>query len=123
MTKLGKQLEGKTAAPQAGTSLLGAALASGTVSHGMHRDIAPFGRVWVQLIGIRDAQRIEGECTEAMEKLGVKNDGIAYSQCFEAEKAVRWLSLALRDPDDKSKPFGTLEEWERVDPDTLTKVW
>lgn len=125
MTKLGDKLNRSTpsAAPAETLSLLGAALASGTIAGGMLRDIEPIGKVWVQLIGIREAQRIEGECTAACAKLGLSNDGMAYTVCYEAEKAMRWLCLGVRDPDDKSKPFGTFAEWEAVDPDTLVKIW
>ncbi len=36
---------------------------------------------------------------------------------------MRWLAVAIRDADDTSQPFGTLAEWEAVDPDTITMAW
>lgn len=125
MTKLGKQLDSAASQPgEQQLSKLGAALASGAVARGrMVDDFAGLGRVFVDLIGMRDAQRIEGECVSACERLGISQESLAHTTAFEAEKAIRWLALAIRDPDDLAKPFGTVEEWERVDPDTITRAW
>lgn len=124
MTKLGNKLDSKAAPSESvQLSMLGAALSSGTISKGIERDIAPLGRVHVALVGMRDAQRIEAECVAACERLNISQDSVAFTHAFEAEKALRWLSLALRDPDDPSKPYGSLEEWERVDVDAITQLW
>lgn len=128
MTKLGQRIDSKNQAASQPTeqalSRLGAALASGAVSRGkVVDDFAGLGRVFVGLVGMRDAQQIEGECVAACARLGIPSDSTAYTNAFEAEKAMRWLALAIRDADNEASPFGTLAEWERVDPDTITMAW
>lgn len=126
MTKLSNRLDSKPAPQPTEQQLtrLGAALASGTVSRGrVVDDFAGLGRVFVDLIGMRAAQEIEGACVMACEALRIAPDSSSYTLAFEAEKALRWLALAIRDPDDTAKPFGTLADWERVDPDTITAAW
>jgi hypothetical protein len=127
MTKLSDRLAPKAAPPaneSPSLSKLGAALASGSIPRGeMIEDFAGLGRAFVGMIGIRDAQRIEGECVSACAKLGISQDSIAHVTAFEAEKAIRWLALGVRDPDDQSKPFGTMSEWADMDPDRITRAW
>lgn len=42
---------------------------------------------------------------------------------WNAEVAIRHIAIAVRDPDDESKPLGDLVEWCECDDDQISALW
>lgn len=114
MSKLGNLIDRREY--DAKPSRLGVTFASGV--RGMHRDVPVLGRVYVRLLGHTDVQQVEADTYARMRELGIQLDAIT-ALSYEAERQARTLALAFRDPDNHDEPFGTVEDWQRVDADLL----
>ena len=119
-TKLGQKLAGQ-AQPAPAKSPLGAMLERGR--RGDLRDIPGLGPVWLQLIGSETVDDIEEAVTKRMKERGFEAESLLHALTFDANRARHTLAPAARDPQDHSKPFGSLEEWHALDPDTVAAAW
>lgn len=118
-TPLGRKLtNGKPAALP--VSPLAAVLERG--DRGELVDLPVLGRAFVRVLGHDEAQDVEAEVLRAMEA-----KQIAFSDAtvlaYEAERAKCTLARAVRAPDARDLAFGTLDEWGKVDSDTLGACW
>lgn len=79
-------------------------------------DLPVLGRVWIQLVGHAESNRIEAATFAHMAKEGLP--AIAgNSWSYDCQRYGRLLASAVRDPADHSKPLGTLAEWLGEDGD------
>lgn len=85
-------------------------------------DVSGLGRIRFEPVGARAYQEIERDTHKVMTERGLALD-YTTSTTYELERAVRTLAIVARDPDDHARPFGSLEEWERVDPDRILLAW
>lgn len=81
------------------------------------------GRVWIELPGARAWQEIEAAIRREMTRLGVGEITVPNAAQWEAERALRVLAVAARDPDNHAIPFGSLEEWGELDNDVIIAAW
>lgn len=109
-------------APEASRTRLGQAISVGPLSR-ERVEIPRLGPAWIVLAPHAAVQRIEGETFRAMAELGLELSSLT-ALTYEAERAVRTLAEAVRDPDDPDQPFGTLAEWrDHVDVDIIAGAW
>ena len=124
-TRLGQiinqQKSGLPAAPASSGTRLGEILAAGPRGEN-DVDLGPLGRVRVDLIPVRDSQEVEAESYKAIEALGLMVSTLTADR-FELERAYRTLSRAVRDPADRTKEIGTVEEWASLDSDVVAACW
>lgn len=92
------------------------------VRRGETIEVPGLGRVRIELIGARAYQEIEADARRAMMTRGIELDHLT-GTLYELERAVRTLAIVVRDPDDHTRPFGSLEEWETIDPDRILATW
>lgn len=85
-------------------------------------EIPRLGAAWIVLAGHADVQRIESETMTEMRRLGIDLNALT-ALTYEAERAVRTLAVAVRDPDDATVAFGTLTEWQALDIDIINAAW
>lgn len=76
------------------------------------------GKAWIEIAGHELVNQIEAEVFGEMNRLGFQYNVIT-ALTYELERAMRTLAACVRDPDDTTKPFGTLEQWRRVDDDII----
>ena len=119
MTRLGRTVVVPEAPVR--STRLAAAVAGGPLSRELI-EIPRLGPAWIVLAGHSTVQRIEGETYAEMEKLGIGLSALT-ALTYEAERAVRTLAEAVRDPDDVALAFGTLVEWQGLDSDTIAGAW
>lgn len=120
-SKLSKVLG--TAAQTASTSLLRKTF-SGALQRGELIDLPIYGKIYMQMLGARQWQEAVASTRSEMERLGFGAD-ITPSNAsnHELELAVRVLTIAARDPDDVSQPYGPLDEWAGLENDVLNIAW
>jgi hypothetical protein len=125
-TRLAKQIDARlvgAAKPPAEDELskLGRFRALG--SRGKLVTLPVLGPAWIELVSHDALNEIEGETWAEMERLRVPLAHVT-SATFEADKTVRCLARAVRDPDDPThaKPFGTVEEWVQLDSDLVAAI-
>jgi hypothetical protein len=94
-----------------------------SISRGEVVDLPVLGRARINLIGARRWQTFEAEVASELRRLEVDPTTARGILAREAELAMRVLSEAVRDPDDPSLPFGSLEEWGRLDNDVVSAAW
>jgi len=85
-------------------------------------ELPGLGPAWLELLGARASQEVEAAVYAAMKEYGIELDAVTMIR-FEIERAVRTLAIAAHDPDDHTKPFGTLAAWHLVDPTTINAAW
>ena len=85
-------------------------------------ELPGLGPAWLELLGARASQEVEAAVYAAMKEYGIELDAVTMLR-FEIERAVRTLAIAARDPEDRSKPFGTLAAWHQVDPTVINAAW
>lgn len=125
-TPLGKKLAGTGASP-APKSPLALVLERGT--RGQLVELPELGRAWLQLLGAADLETIEAEVTARFKAKGLDQSvelgtlAVGTAVVTELVRALCTLVRAVRDPDARERPFGTLAEWEAVDSDTLVAAW
>lgn len=118
---LGKKLtNGAGKAPTPGSSPLGRSLGAGP--RGELVELAYLGPARLELVGNLASQEIEGEMYRALEQLGIPLNAVTADR-YELERAVRTLARAVRDAEDRTRPFGTLAEWQAVDTDVIAACW
>lgn len=76
------------------------------------------GKAWIELAGHELVNRLEAEVFGEMTRLGFDYN-VVTALTYEAERAMRTLCECVRDADDHAKPFGTLEQWRKVDADLI----
>jgi hypothetical protein len=101
-------------------SQLATRLATGV--RGLDLDLPKLGKVHMQLLGHVDVQMVESEVFKAMGARGMELTALN-AQSYEAERAVRTLAIATRTVEDRSKHFGSLEDWLQIDSDLLVACW
>lgn len=100
-------------------SRLAAVVAGG---HGEDVDLPGLGPAFIELIGAREMTTIEAAVVRDMAELGLEQTTLTITQ-YELARATRTLAIAVRDRDDHSQPFGTLDEWGGLDPDRVGACW
>ena len=115
MTLLAQKTAGAKA-PASDATLLGRAFPGGR--RGELVTLPVLGKAWIELAGHETVNQIEGAVFCEMSRLGLEFS-VATALTFEAERAARTLAATVRDPDDHSKAFGTIEEWLQIDSDLL----
>jgi hypothetical protein len=119
VTKLGELARGPASAPAA--SRFSAALAGRQVF--VDVELPRLGlRGKMRLIGAGRTLDIEGQVVAAMASRGLTQDVLTQGD-YETERALRTLAEAVRDPDDVTKPLGTVDEWAVLDIDAIAEVW
>ena len=76
------------------------------------------GRVWVELVGERTVDEIEGATFAAMKADGldpVAMNALSYDSC----RTALTLAWAVRNPDNKDERFGSDAEWRALDIDLI----
>jgi hypothetical protein len=121
MTKLGDMQTRAAATPTANQSTrLGAFVVADL--RGEIVTLPVLGSVYMQLVGHDVGNTIEGQTFAEMASHGLPPMGIT-GLSYEGERAKRTLAEAVRDPEDHSKPFGTLEQWGKLDDDVIVACW
>lgn len=116
-TPLGKlQATQKPAKPEPEASSLGKFLALG--NRGTTATLPLLGEVWIELAGHDALNAAESGMLAEMKALGLDLMTVT-AGAWETEKVRRVLASCVRDPKDHAKPFGTIEEWGKVDSDLL----
>lgn len=120
-TQLGQILKNGNGAPSspASTSPLSRVLASGR--RGEDVDLPLIGPVRIELIGARDSQEIVAAIYRVMRDRDVPIAAFT-AEDYEAEKALRTLAIGVVDRATR-KPFGSLDEWERLDGFAVNAAW
>lgn len=91
---------------------------------GAPREIAGLGPTYIELPGSVRFAELESEAHKrAAELAGDGADPMRYAVAYETQLAIRVLAEAVRDPDDKAIPYGTLGEWGELDNDLLNAAW
>lgn len=116
---LAKKLAGQAAPPPAKSPL---ALVLERGPRGELVELPQLGAVWMQLIGHDDVQDVEALTMKRMAARGLE-PLMLHALSYDAERAQLTLARAARDPGDHSKPFGSEEDWGKVDSDTLAAAW
>lgn len=125
-TKLGQASAG--ASKEAPASRLAEAISKGA-RVGRDVELPRLGRAYCELVGARSAGAIDIAAMRAVqaqaekEGLDVVADPTTLTMLIENERAVRSLAVAMRDPDDHSKQFGTAEEWGALDVRLVSACW
>lgn len=91
-------------------------------SRGEDTTIPLLGKVRIELIGEIVRKDVDAAVYRAMATRGLEPN-VFTSDLFESERATRTLAVAVRDPDDRTRPFGTVEEWEALDADIVNAAW
>lgn len=81
------------------------------------------GAVFMELPGARVWQSIEAEVRAELRRLEADPSDISSAAQYEAELAMRVLSVAAREPSDHAVAIGSIEEWGQVDNDVLNAAW
>jgi hypothetical protein len=118
-TRLG-QLQSKPAVPATPTSKLGKFVAAGL--RGEMVELPVLGPAYVELPGHDTTNQIESETIAEMRRLDLEAS-VLTALTYDAEKARRTLAHSVRDAEDRSKPFGTVDEWGKVDPDIISACY
>ena len=90
------------------------ALAQLGLVRGAEATLPVIGPVWIQLLGHGQDNQVEGGVIAAMAEHKIPL-GDLWVWTVDLERKARTLALAVREPGDHSKPFGTLEEWIDLD--------
>lgn len=121
-SKLGK-LQQAGDSKESPASRLSQAIANGAIV-GKPVTLPRLGDVYVQLVADSKANAINIAALKALQNEGIEQlDVNMFSLLIESERARRMLAVAVRDPDDHSQPFGTVEEWGALDTDLITACW
>ncbi len=102
-------------------SALARAIKNGA-QRGRDVELPGLGRAFCQLVGQRDAERIDIEVLRMLAEHELSLDVVTVNRA-ESAKATRYLAVSMRDPDDHAKPFGSLEEWQELDEYIITAAW
>lgn len=102
-------------------SALARAIRNGA-QRGRDVEIPGLGRAFCQLVGQREAERVDLEVLELLREHDLALDVLTANRA-ESAKAVRTLAVAMRDPDDHAQPFGSLEEWQDLDEHLINAAW
>lgn len=106
-------------APGPGSAL--AKILAGSV-RGEHVTLPVVGRAWIELAGHETVNEIEGDTYNEMRRLGFEL-APSTAETFAAERAMRTLAACVRDPDDRTKPLGSVEDWCKVDSDLINACY
>lgn len=118
-TKLGA-IQKAASEPSGRPTRLAAFLATG--SRGENVTIPGLGPAWIELAGHETTNRIESETFEAMARLSLEPtplNGLTY----DAERARRTLAAVVREQENHEVPFGTVDEWGKLDSDMIAAAW
>lgn len=118
-TPLGKKLANGSPPAVPPTTRLAAIAAGG---RGEDLELPGLGPAHIELIGAREMSIIEAAVVRDMAELGLEQTTLNTGH-YELARAVRTLASAVRDRDDHSKPFGTIDEWSALDPDRVAACW
>jgi hypothetical protein len=110
----------KPVAQSASQSLLAKALVAGP--RGEVLELPGLGTVRLEIVGARTQQEIVAAVRREMARLDVPFDELGAVR-WNAEEAIRTLAESARDPADRSVPFGSLDEWGRVDTPMINASW
>jgi len=90
----------------------------GTIARGEDVVLPILGDAYIQLLGHEASSAIEAATFEAMAKVGLPPTTMN-AFAYDMNRHARIFALAVRDPDDHSKPFGSLAGWLKLDDDML----
>lgn len=82
-------------------------------------DLPMFGRVWVELVGEKALDEIDGSTAAILKAEGLELiplNGMAIERCRNA----LMLAWAVRNPEDHAERAGSTEEWRDLDADLIT---
>lgn len=108
------------AAPASSVSALKRAVIGGR--RGENVTLPVLGAARIELLGAKATNEAAALAIKRFESRGLVLNGIT-ARRHDLEFAVVTLSLAVFDPADTSKPFGTLEEWEALDEPLVSACW
>jgi hypothetical protein len=77
-------------------------------------DVPGLGPMWMTLPGVGFWEDLEFEMARFVRQQGLELAQVP-SEALQLFKTRRILAHAARDPENHSKPFGTLEEWRDID--------
>lgn len=86
-----------------------------TLARGEEITLPVLGRVWMQVLGHNQCNLVEGGVIKAMKNHDIPLSSDMWVFTVALERNARMLAYAVRDPDDTSKLFGTVEEWLEMD--------
>jgi hypothetical protein len=121
-TPLGNKLAGKPKPTPAAAAKTSLATVLERGPRGELVDLPVLGRAWIELLGNAAISDIETDVAKRMKARGLELDDTTILT-YEAERAQLTLTRSVREPDERGKAFGTLEEWGQVDADTLLAAW
>lgn len=87
-------------------------------ARGEYVELPGIGRAFVRLVGHAESAQVESAVIAEMARLGIPFTPM-WTNSINLERWARQLAIAVRDPDDHAKQFGTTEEWMGVDDDLL----
>lgn len=87
-------------------------------ARGEEVELPMIGRVYMQLLGHQAANQVEGATFKAMEAAGLPPIAL-HAWSYDMQRQARTLAVAARDPDSRTEPMGTLEEWLALDDSLL----
>lgn len=119
-TKLGKLQSAPAIAKQPDPTSLARFLGAGL--RGELVTLPALGPAYIELAGHDVVNQIESEVFRELGALDLHPTAIN-GLTYDAERARRTLSRCVRDADDRTKPFGTVEEWGQVDSDVIAACW
>lgn len=80
------------------------------------------GAAWVELPGAIAWEEVQIAARRELADAGLELT-ITTAELFEMKLARHTLAGAVRDPDERGVPFGTLDEWGALDPDVINSAW
>jgi hypothetical protein len=121
--------EAPPAAAAMANSAIGAALAGGVGRVFRDVTVPGIGPAKLRLLDHREQQEVNVELASWLAQLerdrGVHFNALAVAggNSLTAERAVRTLAHAVREPGDVERPLGSSDEWARLGAPTISAVW
>jgi hypothetical protein len=122
-TILGSKLAG--AAPQAAPASSVSRPLTRTLASGRRGELVPLpflGPAWIELPGAVAWEGIQIAARRELAEAGLEVE-IGTADILELKLARHVLACAVRDPNDRTAPFGTLDEWGQLDADIINAAW
>lgn len=91
------------------------------IARGELVQLAPYGEVWMQIMGSQAMEEIESATFRSMEALGLPPI-MLHLGTYNLHRFRRVLAIAVRNPDPMKhdEPFGTLDDWAEEPDDVLS---
>lgn len=88
------------------------------MTRGEYVELPGLGRAFVRLLSRSATTAIEAEVFDKLPKAGIPAIQL-HAYTYDQERKALTIAAAARDPEDHSKPFGTLIEWQQEDDDII----